>query len=301
MEELVGNLNLALKARIENLSWMSAATKEKALAKWATFTTKIGSPEKWRDWSGLATSRDSYYGNVMVARAFNYRHELDKVGKPVDKTEWGMTPQTVNAYYNPLLNEIVFPAAILQPPFFDPTVDAAYNYGAIGAVIGHELTHGFDDQGSRFGPTGNLEEWWTNADSRQFKALTGKLVKQFDGYKVGPENLAVNGNLTLGENIADLGGLSIAYDALQVASEGRADAADGGLTRDQRFFYGWASVWRGQMRPEALKVRLVSDPHAPEWARAVGAPTNHPAFAAALGCKDTDPMVNAGEKRVVIW
>jgi len=301
MEQLVGNLVQALKGRIENLTWMSGTTKEKALAKWAAFTTKIGYPEKWRDWSGLATSRDSYYGNVMAARAFNYRHDLDKIGKPVDRTEWVMSPQTVNAYYNPLQNEIVFPAAILQPPFFDPSMDAAYNYGAIGAVIGHEITHGFDDQGSRFGPTGNFEQWWTPADARQFKALTGKLVKQFDGYRVGPENLPVNGNLTLGENIADLGGLAIAYDALHAATKDQPDAAEGGLTRDQRFFYGWGSVWRGQMRPEALKVRLATDPHSPEWARVVGALANHPAFAAAFGCKDTDPMVNAGDKRVVIW
>ena len=176
MQQLVNNLRDALKARIENLTWMSDATKKKALDKWAAFNTKIGYPDKWRDWTGLATSRDSYFGNVAAANAFNYRWQLGKIGKPVDKTEWGMTPQTINAYYNPQQNEIVFPAAILQPPFFDPKADDAMNYGAIGAVIGHEMTHGYDDQGARFGPSGNFEEWWTKEDAAKFKALTGKLV-----------------------------------------------------------------------------------------------------------------------------
>jgi putative endopeptidase len=299
MEDLVTNLSAALKTRIENLAWMSDATKQKALEKWAGFTPKIGYPSKWREWDGLQTSRDSYFENAMAANAFNYRWMLDKIGKPVDKTEWGMTPQTVNAYYNPLMNEVVFPAAILQPPFFDPEADDAINYAAIGGVIGHELTHGYDDQGSRFGPTGNFEEWWTAEDARRFKALTTQLVKQFDGYQV--EGMKVNGNLTLGENIADLGGLAVGYDALQKASEGQEDPRIDGLTRDQRFFYGWAAMWRAQYRPEALRMRLVSDPHAPSVVRAWAPMTNHPAFAPAFGCKDTDPMVNAGEKRVVIW
>jgi putative endopeptidase len=299
METLVANLSAALKARIENLTWMSDATKAKALAKWNTFTPKIGYPSKWREWDGLATSRDSYFENVMAANAFNYRWELGKIGKLVDKTEWGMTPQTVNAYYNPQQNEIVFPAAILQPPFFDPQADDAINYAAIGGVIGHELTHGYDDQGSRFGPTGNFEQWWTPEDEKRFKALTGQLVKQYDGYEV--EGNKVNGNLTLGENIADLGGLSIGWDALQRASEGKEDPMIDGLSRAQRFFYGWAAMWRAQYRPEALKVQLASDPHAPSKTRANGPVTNHPAFAPAFGCKDTDPMVNAGAKRVAIW
>jgi putative endopeptidase len=300
MEELVGNLSAALKARIENLSWMSDATKARAIAKWNAFTPKIGYPTKWRDWSGLATSRDSYFGNAAAAAAFNYRWELDKIGRLVDKTEWGMTPQTVNAYYHPLLNEIVFPAAILQPPFFDPAADDAVNYAAIGGVIGHELTHGYDDQGSRFGPSGNFEQWWSEEDAKRFKSLTGLLVKQYDGYTVG-EGMKVNGNLTLGENIADLGGLSVAYDALQRASEGKEDPMTDGLTRDQRFFYSWAAMWRAQYRPETLKVQLASDPHAPSVTRANGPVTNHPAFAAAFGCKEGDPMVNAGAKRVAIW
>ncbi|MET0282363.1 MAG: M13-type metalloendopeptidase [Steroidobacteraceae bacterium] len=300
MEKLVGNLTDALKARIQNLTWMSDATKVKALEKWQTFTPKIGYPTKWREWDGLATGRGSYYGNAMAAHAFNYKWELGKIGKPVDKTEWGMTPQTVNAQYNPLQNGITFPAAILQPPFFDPQADDAFNYGGIGAVIGHELTHGYDDQGSRFGPTGNFEQWWTAEDAKQFSALTGSLVKQFDAYEVLP-GLHVNGKLTLGENIADLGGLYVAYDALQHATAGQDDAKPDGLTRDQRFFYGWAAIWRGQLRPEALRVRVASDPHSPESVRAIASPQNHPAFAAAFSCKDGDAMVNAADKRVVIW
>jgi putative endopeptidase len=299
MQVLVDNLREALKGRIENLSWMSDATKVKALEKWGAFTSKIGYPSKWRDWSGLATSRDSYFGNMMAARAFNYRHDLDKIGKPTDKTEWSMTPQTVNAYYNPLQNEIVFPAAILQPPFFDPKADDPVNYGSIGAVIGHELTHGFDDQGSRFGPSGNFEQWWTPEDAKQFAALTGKLVRQYDGYTLLDNK--VNGNLTLGENIADLGGLNIAYDAMQRATKDTPDPKIDGLTRDQRFFLGFASVWRDQIRPEALKVQIVSDPHSPGRIRANGTPTNVPAFAAAFNCKAGDAMANAETSRVVIW
>src|SRR3546814_529469 len=196
METLVENLGAALKTRIENLEWMSDETKQKAIAKWETFTPKIGYPDKWRDWSGLSTDRDSYIGNVLAAQEFNYKWDLSKIGKPVDKAEWGMSPQTVNAYYNPLQNELVFPAAILQPPFFDPNAGDAANYGGIGAVIGHEMTHGYDDQGSRFGPTGNFENWWTDADSEGFAARTGKLVDQFNAYTTDAGG-EVNGKLTL--------------------------------------------------------------------------------------------------------
>ena len=299
MEALVANLSAALKNRIENLAWMSAETKEKALAKLATFTPKIGYPDKWRDFSGLATSRDSYLANVRAANEFNYRFALSKIGKPVDRTEWGMTPQTVNAYYNPLANEIVFPAAILQPPFFDPNADEALNYGGIGAVIGHEMTHGFDDQGSRFGPTGNFENWWSEADSKGFAALTGKLVKQFDQYKVGDQH--VNGHLTLGENIADLGGLATAYDAYKMAIQGKEVPEIDGMTGDQRFFASWATVWRTKYTPENAKVRLATDPHAPAQFRAMGAPSNLPAFAAAFQCKAGAPMAREGENQIVIW
>ena len=299
METLIGNLSTALKGRIENLAWMSAETKEKALAKLATFTPKIGYPDKWRDFSGLTTSREGYLANVRAANAFNYRFNLSKIGKPVDKTEWGMTPQTVNAYYNPLANEIVFPAAILQPPFFDPNADDALNYGGIGAVIGHEMTHGFDDQGSRFGATGNFENWWTDADSQGFAALTGKLVKQFDLYKVGEQH--VNGHLTLGENIADLGGLATAYDAYKGATAGKDVADIDGMTGDQRFFANWATVWRTKYTPENAKVRLATDPHAPAQFRASGAPSNLPAFAAAFQCKAGAPMARQGDDQIVIW
>jgi putative endopeptidase len=279
---------------------MSDATRQKALEKWSTFTPKIGYPDKWRDWTGLATQRDSYIDNVFAAQAFNYRWELGKIGKPVDKTEWTMTPQTINAYYNPLQNEIVFPAAILQAPFFDPQADDALNYGAIGGVIGHEMTHGYDDQGSRFGPTGNFEVWWTKEDAAKFKALTGKLARQYSGYEAAP-GLKVNGNLTLGENIADLGGLSVAYDAMQRAAAGQPDPMIDGLSRDQRFFLGWATAFRTQFTPEYLKVILASDPHSPDLVRASAAPKNVPAFAPAFGCKAGDPMLHSGEQLVVIW
>ena len=300
MEELVKNLSMALKGRIENLAWMSPETKKKALEKWATFTPKIGYPDRWREWNGLQTSRDSYIENVLAANAFNYQWNLSKIGKPVDKTEWGMSPQTVNAYYNPLQNEIVFPAAILQPPFFDAKADDALNYGGIGAVIGHEMIHGYDDQGSRFGPTGNFENWWTETDSKGFSALTSKLIAQFDGYEAAPGKM-VNGNLTLGENIADLGGLAVAYDALQRASAGKPDPKVDGIDRDQRFFMNWGTVWRRNFTPKELEVRLVTDPHAPANFRAVGSPSNHPSFAKAFTCKAGDPMFRDGEKRIVIW
>jgi putative endopeptidase len=299
MEKLVQNLSAALKVRIENLAWMSPDTKKKAMEKWASFTPKIGYPDKWRDWNGLQTSRDSYIGNVLAANAFNYKWNLGKIGKPVDKTEWGMTPQTVNAYYNPLQNEIVFPAAILQPPFFDAKAEDAYNYGGIGAVIGHEMIHGYDDQGSRFGPTGNFENWWTDADSSGFKGLTNKLVSQFNEYEAMPGK-NVNGNLTLGENIADLGGLAVAYDALQRAQPDQS-SNEVGMTRDQKFFANWATVWRRNFKPEELNVRLTTDPHAPANFRAMGAPSNLPAFAKAFQCKAGDAMVRDGEKQIDIW
>ncbi|MEO6366216.1 MAG: M13-type metalloendopeptidase [Luteimonas sp.] len=300
METLVQNLRDALKVRLDGLTWMSPETKKKAMDKWASFTPKIGYPDKWRDWAGLDTSRDSYLGNVLAANEFNYKWELGKIGKPVDKTEWGMSPQTVNAYYNPQQNEIVFPAAILQPPFFDPKADDPLNYGGIGAVIGHEMIHGYDDQGSRFGPSGNFEVWWTDKDSSSFKALTDKLVNQFSGYEAVKGKM-VNGNLTLGENIADLGGLAVAYDAMQKAAAGKPDPKADGLTRDQRFFANWATVWRRNFTPEELAVRLTTDPHAPANFRAMGAPSNLPAFATAFQCKTGDAMVRDGDKQIVIW
>ncbi|WP_074865876.1 M13-type metalloendopeptidase [Lysobacter enzymogenes] len=299
-QALVQQLRTALKARIENLSWMSAETKKKALEKWASFTPKIGYPDKWRDWSGLKTGRDSYYANVKAANEFNYKWSLGKIGQPVDKTEWGMSPQTVNAYYNPLQNEIVFPAAILQPPFFDPKADEAANYGGIGAVIGHEMIHGYDDQGSRFDPTGNMANWWTPADAKGFAARSQKLIEQFDGYEAAP-GLKVNGKLTLGENIADLGGLATAYDAMRLAVGDKPDPKTDGLSRDQRFFLNFAVSWRDRYTSDLLKVLVASNPHAPSDLRAIGAPSNLPAFAAAFSCKPGQPMVRAGDKQVVIW
>jgi len=300
MEELVGNLSDALKTRIENLDWMTDETKAKAMEKWASFTPKIGYPDKWRDWSGLDTDRDSYIANVMAANEFNYKWNLSKIGEPVDRTEWGMPPQMVNAYYNPLANEIVFPAAILQPPFFDPDATPEMNYGGIGAVIGHEMIHGYDDQGSRFGPSGNFENWWTEEDANGFKALTDRLVAQFNAYEAKPGK-NVNGSLTLGENIADLGGLAVAYDAMKAATEGTEDPMTDGMTRDQRFFANWATVWRRNFTDQELDVRLQTDPHAPANFRAIGAPSNLPAFAAAFGCEPGQPMVRQGEEQVVIW
>ena len=300
MQALVQNLREALKARIEKLDWMSPETKAKAIEKWSAFTPKIGYPDKWRDWTGLQTSRDSYIGNVLAANEFNYKWMMGKIGKPVDKTEWGMSPQTVNAYYNPLQNEIVFPAAILQPPFFDPDADDATNYGGIGAVIGHEMTHGYDDQGSRFGPSGNFENWWTDADAKGFASRTDKLVNQFSAYEAAP-GLKVSGKLTLGENIADLGGLATAYDAMKVATAGTPDPMTDGLSRDQRFFLNWGTVWRGKMTPDYLKVIVNTNPHAPQEFRAMGAPSNLPAFADAFKCKAGDAMVRGADKQVVIW
>ena len=304
--ELVTNVRNALKARIENLAWMSPETKAKAIDKWNTFLPKIGYPDKWRDWSGLTITPDNFYANVMAADKFNYRYDLDKIGKPTDRQDWGMTPQTVNAYYNPTDNTINFPAAILQPPFFDAKADDAINYGGIGAVIGHESSHGFDDEGSQFDGAGNNVNWWTKEDRAKFDARTEKLVQQFDDYtpiKDRPD-AHVNGKLTLGENIADLGGLNVAYDALQVAlkkNPAEAGKTIDGYTEDQRFFLNWARVWRGNIREKQALLRLNTDPHAPAALRAIGAPSNMPAFAQAFQCKPGDAMVRPADKQVNIW
>jgi len=305
-QELVDNVRNALKARIETLDWMSDETKAKAIAKWNTFLPKIGYPDTWRDWSGLQVSADDYYGNVMAASKFNYDYDIAKIGKPTDRKEWGMTPQTVNAYYNPTDNTINFPAAILQPPFFDANADDAINYGGIGAVIGHEASHGFDDEGSQFDGDGNNINWWTKADREKFDARTDKLVQQFNDYapiKDKPD-AHVNGKLTLGENIADLGGLNVAYDALQAALKQHPEEAGekiDGYTQDQRFFLNWARVWRGNVREKQALLYLNTDPHAPASLRAIGAPSNMPAFASAFQCKPGDAMVRPDDKQVKIW
>lgn len=299
-QELVDNLHNALKVRIENLDWMSPTTKKQALEKWASFMPMIGYPDKWRDWSGLNIVHDDYFANLRAADKFNQAWEMAKIGKPVDRREWGMTPQTVNAYYNPLLNEIVFPAAILQPPFFDAKADDALNYGAIGAVIGHEMTHGFDDKGSQFDAKGNQQNWWTDADKKDFESRTAKLVKQFDDY-VAIGDLHVNGKLTLGENIADLGGINIALDALHVALKKNPQAAIDNFTPEQRFFISFAQVWEGQYRDEALKLLVNTNPHSPSRFRANGAPSNMPIFAQSFQCKTGDAMVRNVDNQVKIW
>ncbi|GLQ95981.1 M13 family metallopeptidase [Dyella mobilis] len=305
-QELVTNVREALKNRIEHLDWMSDETKQKAIDKWNKFLPKIGYPDHWRTWDGLDIKQGDYYGDVMAAGKFNYDYDIGHIGKPTDRTEWGMTPQTVNAYYDPSTNTINFPAAILQPPFFYANGDDAINYGGIGAVIGHESSHGFDDQGSQFDGDGNKADWWTAKDKAQFKDRTGKLVDQFNGYaplKDKPD-VHVNGELTLGENIADLGGLNVAYDALQDAmKKNPAEAQEkiDGYTQDQRFFMSWARVWRNNIREKQAVLYLNTDPHAPASLRAIGAPSNMPAFAEAFQCKPTDPMVRSGDKQVKIW
>ncbi len=302
-EELIANLRAAYKTRIEHLEWMSDTTKQKALEKWATFVPKIGYPDKWRDWSGLEIVPGHYYENLLAAGKFNYDYSVSKIGKPVDRAEWGMTPQTVNAYYSAQKNEIVFPAAILQPPFFDANADDALNYGGIGAVIGHEMGHGYDDQGSKFDAQGNNVNWWTDADRKAFEERTAKLAAQFDGYEPLPGK-HVNGALTMGENIGDLGGINASWTALQMAlskNPSEANAKIDGYTENQRFFLNWARVWRGNILPEAQLTLLNTDPHAPARFRAIGAPSNMPEFAQAFSCKAGDAMVRDGEQRVRIW
>ncbi len=302
-QELVDNLRTALKARIEHLEWMSDETKKHAIEKWETFMPKIGYPDKWRDWNGLNVSHDGYFANVRAAQKFDHDWRMTKIGKSVDRTEWSMTPQTVNAYYNPLQNEIVFPAAILQPPFFDVKADDALNYGGIGAVIGHEMTHGYDDRGSQFDAQGNYKNWWTPDDRKQFESRTDRLVKQFDDY-VAIDDLHVKGKQTLGENIADLAGLNVSYDALQEAlakNPGEANKRIDGYTQDQRFFLNYARSWAESFKPEELKLRVNTDVHAPAMLRAIASPSNMAAFATAFSCKSGDPMVRAPDVQVKIW
>jgi putative endopeptidase len=279
---------------------MSDETKAKALQKLAAFNTKIGYPDEWRDYSKLNIGRQSYLANVRAANAFEMRRNLDKIGQPIDRNEWAMAPQTVNAYYNPLMNEIVFPAAIMQPPYFDGEIDDAVNYGAMGAVIGHEFMHGFDDQGSKFDAQGNMANWWTDEDRERFEARAQHLVEQFDEY-VAIDDLHVNGELTLGENIGDLAGLTMAYFALQRALEENNPGEIDGFTPEQRFFLSWAQAWRRNYRPEQLKLQVNTDPHSPGRFRVLGPLANMPEFAAAFQCEPDDPMVLATDRRADIW
>ena len=296
-DELVHNLIAALHADIETLDWMSPATKKAAIAKLDAFTPKIGYPDKWRDYSAYKVADDSYLANVRRGDRYEFRRTIDKIGKPVDRTEWWMTPPTVNAYYSPSRNEIVFPAGILQPPFFDPNADPAVNYGAIGAVIGHEMTHGFDDQGRKFDAHGNLKDWWTPQDAKNYAARAACVEKQFDAYEVQP-GLHENGKLVLGESIADLGGLTIAHMAYERSLNGAQPPVIGGLTADQRFFLAFARVWSGAARPQYEQMQVKVDPHPAAQFRAIAAPSNMPAFAAAFGCKPGDPMVRAEQCRI---
>jgi putative endopeptidase len=297
---LVKNLLKAYEESIKNLDWMSAETKKQALVKLSKFTPKIGYPDKWRDYSSLQVIKGDLYGNLQRATEFEYNRQIKKLGKPVDRTEWGMTPQTVNAYYNPPLNEIVFPAAILQPPFFDPKVEDAANYGGIGAVIGHEIGHGFDDQGSTFDGDGVLRNWWTAADLTAFKKKTAALIAQYNEFKVFPD-LNVNGEFTQGENIGDLGGLSIALKAYKLSLNGKKSPVLDGFTGEQRVFLGWGQCWLGKSREESLRTQVAVDPHSPEKFRVNGVVRNIPEFYTAFNIKPTDSLYLAPEKRVKIW
>jgi len=299
MDKLVVNVRAAMRDRLQQLEWMAPETKAKAVAKLAAFTPKIGYPSKWRDYSALTVRRDDVVGNLARANAFEFRRGLAKLGRPIDRTEWFMTPMTINAYANPPMNEIVFPAAILQAPFFDAKADPAINYGGIGAVIGHELSHHFDDQGRKYDPSGKLAEWWTAEDVARFKTFTDRLVAQSATYEPLPGQ-HVNGQLTLGENIADLAGLTVAYDAYRKSLGGKPAPVIGGLTGDQRFYLGWAQVWRTKVREEALRQQLLSDPHSP-GAQRVAIVRNLDPWYAAFGAKPGQGLYVAPADRVRIW
>ncbi len=300
MVKLVENLRLAFAGRIKKLDWMTDETKEKALAKLEAITVKIGYPDKWKDYSTLNIVPDNYLLNVQNARAFEFKRDFAKIGKKVDKTEWGMTPQTVNAYYNPTNNEIVFPAGILQPPFFNKDADDAVNYGAIGVVIGHEMTHGFDDQGRKYDKDGNMNEWWTDEDAERFMAKAAILAKQYDDYTM-LDSLHINGNLTMGENIADMGGLNISYDAFLMALNGAQPEMIDGYSADQRFFMAYAQVWRQNVRDKALMRQLKEDVHSPGEARVNIPPFNMDIFLDAFGISPDDKLYIPKEKRAYIW
>ncbi|MFO1065734.1 MAG: M13-type metalloendopeptidase [Pirellulales bacterium] len=300
MQVLVENLKKACSDRIDQLEWMSPATKKQAHDKLSKFSTKIGYPDKWKDYTKLEIKPNDLVGNNVRYAQYETDRELAKLGGPIDRNEWHMTPQTINAYYNPLLNEIVFPAAILQPPFFNMQADDAANYGGIGAVIGHELSHGFDDKGSQYDGNGNLRNWWSEEDRSEFERRAGELVGQYSSFKPF-EDMSVNGELTLGENIGDLGGLNFAYSAYRKSLGGKEAPVIEGLTGDQRFFLGWGQVWRRLYREPELRRRLLTDPHSPSRYRVNGIVANMEAFYAAFDIKPGDKLYIAPEKRVKIW
>jgi predicted metalloendopeptidase len=279
---------------------MGPETKRQAHDKLRNFTVKIGYPEKWKTYPGLVAQRDDLVGNVQRAREVNVRRELGKLGQPIDRTEWFMTPQTVNAYYNPLGNEIVFPAAILQPPFFDMNADDAVNYGGIGAVIGHEISHGFDDEGRKFDGKGALRDWWTEADNTRFEERAQRLVKQYDAFSPLP-GMNLNGQLTLGENIGDLSGLAVAHKAYRLSLDGKPAPVLDGYTGDQRFYIGWAQIWARKYREDELRKRLLTDPHSPSEYRSNGIVRNMPAFAEAFDVKPGDKLHLPPDQAVRIW
>ncbi|MFH0735733.1 MAG: M13 family metallopeptidase [bacterium] len=299
-QAIVKSLLAALEIRIKDLTWMTDETKQKALIKLHAFNYKIGYPDKWIDYSSLKFNNKSYFDNVMDANYFNTLLDYNKIGKPVDKSEWGMTPQTVNAYYNPVLNEIVFPAAILQPPFFDYKADDAMNYGAMGAVIGHEATHGFDDQGRQYDFDGNIRDWWTKVDEENFNARTKLIIEQFNSF-VAVDSFTVNGELTQGENIADLGGLTVSFAAFKKTEQYKENKLIDGFTPAQRFFLSWAQVWRTNMTDEYTKMLVKTDVHSPAKFRVNGPFSNMPEFFEAFNLKEGDKMVRSKDELIKIW
>lgn len=301
MEKLVANVKVAFAKRIDALDWMGPETKREAHAKLAGFNTKIGYPNKWRDYRTLEVTRDDLAGNMQRAAEFAAKRQRERLGKPTDRGEWGMAPQVVNAYYNATFNEIAFPAAILQPPFFDPAADDAVNYGAIGGVIGHEIGHGFDDQGRKYDANGQLRDWWTVEDGKRFRDRSDRLVDQYNSYCPLPPAGCINGRVALGENIGDLGGLQMAYEAYRLSLAGKEAPVLGGLTGDQRFFLAWAQVWRAQQREAALRSQLTVGPHSPAMFRVNGVVRNVDAWYAAFGVKPGDKLYLPPEERVRIW
>ncbi|KAB7732097.1 M13 family peptidase [Rudanella paleaurantiibacter] len=297
---LVDNLEASYKEHINGLEWMSADTKKRALNKLTSFKRKIGYPDKWKNYDGVTVRRDDFYGNVKSASKWSYNYMINRLGKPIDKTEWGMTPPTVNAYYNPVNNEIAFPAAILQFPFFDFEADDAINYGGIGAVIGHEMTHGFDDSGRQYDADGMLRDWWTKEDAANFKQRADQVKEQFFGFKV-LDSLKVNGQLTLGENLADLGGLAIAYDAFKKTKQGKSKALIDGFTPDQRFFLSWAQIWRANVLPETQAQLILTDPHSPGQYRCNGPVANIDAWYKAFNVQPGDKMFKPADQRIKVW
>ena len=300
MVALVDNLQKAFENRIGNLDWMSDSTKQTARAKLNTFIKKIGFTEKWRDYSKVTIDESKFYDNLVATSKNEYDYQVSKIGKPVDKTEWGMTPPTINAYYNPTFNEIVFPAGILQFPFFDAKADDAINYGGIGMVIGHELTHGFDDQGAQYDKDGNMNNWWAKDDEAKFKAKSKMVIDQYNAFTV-LDSMHVNGALTTGENMADLGGLTIAYDAFKMTEQGKDTTKIDGFTPDQRFFLSYAGIWRSKLKDEAVRQRINTDPHSPAVHRVNGPLMNFTPFYQAFNVKEGDKMFKPESERIKIW